>query len=75
MKTLEKLIDSNDYLIVFRYIPTKQWISCNDKGTWYLSDDLDIGDATDCYEYVNEIIEDLKCKMEDIKIIEIIKLN
>ena len=75
MNSLEKLIDLNNYLILFRYIPTKQWISCDITRHWYLSNNLEMSNASlNCYEYINEIMHDLNCKRKDIDIIEIKQL-
>jgi hypothetical protein len=54
----------------FRYIPTGQWIIFPDNsGKWILSDSPESGDEN-IYEYINEIICDLGCSIDDIEIIE-----
>lgn len=50
----------------FKYKPTGQWIRF-ENGPWVLTDEPT--EIYDVYQYVNEIMEDLKCEFDDIEII------
>ena len=58
-------------MIVFKKKSTGEWINWIETGKWSASTILDETNAKDnIYEHINEIIEDLKCKFDDIEIIE-----
>jgi hypothetical protein len=52
--------------IQFKYKPTGQWIIFSGH-RWVLSNEPDSED--NIYEYINEIISDLKCSFDDIEVI------
>lgn len=57
-------------MVVFKYKKTNTWINFSQvTGKWYLSD-VCLNEEDNIYEYVNEIIQDLKCDIEDIQVIE-----
>jgi hypothetical protein len=57
-------------MVRFKYKKTGSWVNFSDiTGKWYLSD-VCLNEKENIYEYVKEIIVDLKCKFEDIEIIE-----
>lgn len=57
-------------MIIFQHRNGK-WINFTEKGIWVLSNKIDYVQAGSYIpEYVNEIMDDLKCKLEDIEIIE-----
>ena len=58
----------NGNLLLFKYKPTNQWINFNEKGTWTLSDEKS-EDKDYIYEFINEIMLDLKCSEDDIEIL------
>jgi len=56
--------------MTFKHKDTGKWVNFVD-GVWELSDALDeISAKENIYEFVNEIIADLKCNFDDIEIID-----
>jgi len=56
--------------MTFKHKDTGKWVNFVD-GVWELSDVLDeISAKENIYEFVNEIIADLKCNFDDIEIID-----
>lgn len=64
------ILDSDDphKNLFFKYKPTEQWINFDEKGTWILSDEKS-NDKDYIYEFINEIMFDLKCSEDDIEVI------
>ena len=59
-------------MIVFRH--KGQWVNFIN-GEWYLSDVLDFEQIEDnIYEFVNEIMQDLKCEFDEVEIYNIEKI-
>jgi hypothetical protein len=57
-------------MVTFKYKKTGAWINFSDvTGKWYLSD-VCLNEEENVYEYINEIMKDLKCQFKDIQIIE-----
>lgn len=63
---IEREYENDGGLYRFKYKPTGQWIRF-ENGPWVLTDEPT--EVYDVYEYVNEIISDLKCEFDDIEII------
>ena len=63
-------LDSDDphKNLFFKYKPTGQWINFNTNGLWSLNDEK-VDDKDYIYEFINEIMFDLKCSEKDIEII------
>ncbi len=58
-------------MILFRHIKLNKWINTDDNSRWILTDDIDMEKSKFYdYDFVNEIMEDLKCDFEDILIFE-----
>mgnify|MGYP001442396021 CR=1 FL=1 len=58
-------------MILFRHIKLNKWVNTDDNSRWVLTDDIDMEKSKFYdYDFVNEIMEDLKCDFEDILIFE-----
>lgn len=62
-----KYPDNSHKNLFFKYKPTGQWINFNEDGIWSLDDEK--SEEDNIYEFINEIMLDLKCSEDDIEIL------